>query len=335
MSRRISIGLLVGLSAVGLLGVVSLRAQYTRPTAAHPKPANVQLVSLAENPYWPPWCMPPQNGKNFTIDMIDNLPDLHGDIVNPQLVIYFAGNQFMVVPDLLKAFCAEHPEIKRIFAETLPPGIEADQIEKGALIIGNCRIAMGCPDVYTGGKGRIEELQKSKKWFSRIEHYARNRLAIMVPKGNPADIHSLKDLGSKTLLVSMPNPKWEGIGKRILEAYKKAGGNALVRTIMTDKVQEGTTFLTHIHHRQTPLRILLGMSQAGPVWYTEAKFQQTLGHPIQLVTIPDSENVTAVYTAAMFRKAPHRTAAKKFMDFLVSEKGQAVYKKYGFEPPPK
>ena len=151
-------------------------------------------TAFAETVY-PPWCEPPQNGKNFTIRQIDDVPDLHGDIVNPQLVIFFAGNQFMVAPDLVKAFQEIYPQYKRIYVETLPPGILADSIEKGALIIGNRRIAIQ-PDVFTAGKERIEKLQKEKGWFdeSSIVHYARNKLAIMVRKGNPGNVHSLEDL---------------------------------------------------------------------------------------------------------------------------------------------
>lgn len=289
-------------------------------------------TAFAETVY-PPWCEPPQDGKNFTIRQIDDVPDLHGDIVNPQLVIFFAGNQFMVAPDLVKAFQEIYPQYKRIYVETLPPGILADSIEKGALIIGNLRIAIQ-PDVFTAGKGRIEKLQKEKGWFdeSSIVHYARNKLAIMVRKGNPGNVHSLEDL--KWTRVSMPNPKWEGIGTRIVEAYKKAGGEGLVHDIMEKKVKAGTTFLTHIHHRQTPIRLMLDESDAGPVWYTEVKFQEKINNPIGMVEIPDKHNVIAVYTAAAMKNAPHKQAAKDFLTFLMSEKGQSIYKSYHFMPPP-
>ncbi len=288
------------------------------------------IMSFATNPDWPPWAQSSLSGKNFTIAMIDNLPDLHGDVIDPQLVVFFAGNQFMVVPDLIKAFQEEHPDIQRIYVETLPPGILVDQMEQGALVIGNLRIAISEPDVFTAGHGRISRLQQEKGWFDEIRQYANNRLAIMVPKGNPANIHSLRDLGAEGVRVSMPNPKWEGIGGRIVEAYHKAGGKDLADRIMDTKVATGTTFLTHIHHRQTPLRILTGLSDAGPVWYTEAHFQVMLGKPIETVTIPDKDNVIATYTAATMKKAPHPKAAKAFLDFLGSKKGFAVYEKYGF-----
>ena len=88
----------------------------------------------------PPWNKSPESAVNFTIPGINNVPDLYGDIVDPQLVVFFAGNQFMCIDDLLAGFRKKHPEIERIFAETLPPGILAKQIEGGSITIGNLRI---------------------------------------------------------------------------------------------------------------------------------------------------------------------------------------------------
>lgn len=36
----------------------------------------------------PPWNTPPEAGVNFTVKGIDNVPDIFGDINDPQLVIY-------------------------------------------------------------------------------------------------------------------------------------------------------------------------------------------------------------------------------------------------------
>ncbi|MEJ2574745.1 MAG: substrate-binding domain-containing protein [Gammaproteobacteria bacterium] len=291
-------------------------------------------AAIASN-YLPPWNPPPQNGKYFTIPEVDVVADLHGDAVNPQLVVFFAGNQFMVVHDLVKAFQKTHPEYQRIYVETLPPGILAQQIEQGALVMGNLRIALK-PDIYTAGAKRIAGLQRQHHWFADSEKYARNRLALMVYQGNPKHVEGLKDLGRTDVRVSMPNPKWEGIARAIQTTYRKAGGEALDRQIMEVKVKAGTTHLTQIHHRQTPLRILRRQSDVGPVWYTEAYFQQHILHnPVELVTIPANQNVSVTYAAARMKTAPHTKAAGDFMKFLLSPAGQAVYRHYGFMSPGK
>jgi hypothetical protein len=46
------------------------------------------------------------------------------------LVMYLAGNQFMVMQELITDFQAKHPEIETVYVETIPPG----QILKGQLL---------------------------------------------------------------------------------------------------------------------------------------------------------------------------------------------------------
>ena len=288
------------------------------------------LLAADQPNYLPPWNPPPANGKHFTIPEIDIVADLHGDVVDPQLAVFFAGNQFMVVHELIAAFQKQYPQYQRIFVETLPPGILADQIREGALVMGNLRVVLK-PDVYTAGQNRIMELQKSDRWFSTTENYARNRLALMVYRGNPKHISGLQDLGRSDVHVSMPNPQWEGIARVIETLYRKAGGEPLVNKIMVVKVKDGSTYLTQIHHRQTPLRILRRESDVGPVWYSEAYFQEHILHnPISIVEIPNQDNMEVTYTAGLMKAAPHPQAAREFMQFLTSPVAQTIYRHYGF-----
>jgi molybdate transport system substrate-binding protein len=280
---------------------------------------------------YPPWQERPGDEYQFTVPEADNVPDLQGDIVDPQLVIFFHGNQFMVTHDLIESFQRIYSRYQRIYWETLPPGVLVRQIEKGTLRIGNLRIAHR-PDIFTAGAARIGQLQKERSWFDRVEPYARNRLGIMVRAGNPCRITGLADLGRPGVRVSMPDPRSEGIGRLMLEAFRQAGGQALVDAVMEEKVEKGETFLTEIHHRQTPLRIMQGLSDGGPVWITEVLFQQQIGNPLALVEIPPAYNHIAVYTAARLKNSPHPEAAGTFLDFLTGPEGQEVYLKYGFLP---
>lgn len=282
----------------------------------------------------PPWSPPLVSGINATVPGVDNVPDLHGDINRPQLVVFFAGNQYMLVNQLLQKFQKQHPEYQRVFAETLPPGLLARQIEVGELVIGNMRVTLK-PDVFTAGHGRVVTLQKHRDWFSSMENYARNRLAIMTYLGNPDHIRDWRDLARPGLRICMPNPKFEGIAEHaIIPALRETGGEQLVHAVYGSKVKDGTTYLTHIHHRQTPMRIMAKECVAGAVWYTEAYFHAKIArHPISMVQIPKSQNKIVTYTAAVMRKAPHPKAAEAFMKFLRGPTGQALYRRYGFMPP--
>jgi len=280
----------------------------------------------------PPWLEPPGPGKQFTVPEVDNVPDLHGDVNDPQLVIFFSGNQFMVTHDLVDAFRSRYPEYKRIYFQTIPPGIALEQIEQGALIMGNLRITLR-PDVVTAGRERIDQLQNEKNWFRKTVDYARNRLAIMVADDNPENVRGWSDLARKDVTVAMPNPEWEAITQKIEEAMRSAGGDDLVRQVMEKKKAAGTTLLTSIHHRQTPLWIMNKKADAGPVWITEVLFQKRIGHPIGLVGVPEEHNVVSTYTAASMHQAPHPEAAERFLDFISSETAQQIYREYGFLPP--
>lgn len=280
-----------------------------------------------EHRFDPPWNTPPESAVNFTIPGIDNIPDLYGDIVDPQLTIFFAGNQFMVVDDLIKAFKKDYPQYTRVFVETLPPGILADQIKGGSITIGNMRITHK-PDIYTATKSIIKDM---KEYLDETQIYAYNNLSLMVPQGNPAKIKSLNDLGKDKVKISMPNPKWEGIGEQIQASYTKAGGEALRKKIMETKVQDGSTYLTKIHHRESPMRILYGDADVAPVWASEVVFQKMKGHPVDEIALPDNLNTTATYIAGTLKNAPHPEAAKDFFNFMKTDTAKNIYKKYGFK----
>ncbi|MBE0430097.1 MAG: substrate-binding domain-containing protein, partial [Thermoleophilia bacterium] len=115
------------------------------------------------------------------------------------VTLFMAGNQFMVMEELLAAFRREHPEIKRIFYETLPPGLELKQILAGGMVFRD-RVIELIPDVYSAvSKNAMEQLAAAGLIDSEggpgYRKYLHNRLALMVPRGNPAGISSVADLG--------------------------------------------------------------------------------------------------------------------------------------------
>lgn len=287
----------------------------------------ISVANAQDHRFDPPWNTPPEAAVNFTIPGIDNIPDLYGEIENPQLVIFFAGNQFMVIDDLIKGFKKLHPEYERIFVETLPPGILAKQIQGGSLTIGNLKITH-TPDIYTAGQRRITEMTD---YFDQTIEYAQNKLILMVPKENPKQIKSLEDLQRPEVRIAMPNPTWEGVGEQIKTAYKKAGGQKLVDAVMETKTNDGSTYLTKIHHRESPLRILNGLADVAPVWYSEVAFQKMIKHPVEGIEIPVEHNITAKYMAGKLKKSKNKEAAAHFMSYLQSDKAKAIYKKYGFD----
>jgi molybdate transport system substrate-binding protein len=130
----------------------------------------------------------------------------------------------------------------------------------------------------------------------------------------------------------MPNPEFEGIVSQIEASLKKAGGQALADAVYKTKVADGSTILTHIHHRQTPLFLMQERAEAGVTWQSEAMFQEQAGHPITRVDIPLSQNTTAIYAGAVVKGAAHKEAAKLWLSFIHSPEALSIFERYGFKP---
>lgn len=287
---------------------------------------------------FPPWQHGLNNdalhrGLEFTVPEVDVLADFHGDITDPKLVLYVGGNYFFAMAHLVKAFEDSHPDYKgRIYWETIPPGLLEKQMDAGGTVTSGNMTWTVKPDAYFAGLARVKAMIAKGKLVGPALPYVTNTLTIMVPKGNPAHITGLKDLGKPDIKVVMPNPAFEGIARQIEKSLVKAGGKALLKTVYTDKVKSGGTILTHVHHRQTPLFLMQGLVDAGVTWQSEAMFQEQAHHPIAHVDIPASENTTAVYAGAVVKGAAHPEAAKAWLAFIRSPQSLAIFERYGFKP---
>jgi ABC-type molybdate transport system substrate-binding protein len=275
--------------------------------------------------------------KDLPIIPSDRADDLHNleSADTADLVLFMAGNQFMAMDELIAEFQQEYPDVKNIFYETLPPGLELKQILSGGAVYKN-DILNVYPDIYTSVNQKgMEVLENSGHILNSKYHlYLHNRLTLMVPKGNPAVVRSVSDLGRDDVRVSQPDPANEDIAFHIMDMYRQTGGDKLVRRIMEEKRAEGTTIYTIVHHRETPLRISKKTVDVGPVWATEVMHAQKSGLAFEVVepgeVLDQREHIN--YYICKLLNAPHPQNAQKFINFILSSLGQQIYQKYGFVP---
>jgi ABC-type molybdate transport system substrate-binding protein len=248
-------------------------------------------------------------------------------------VLYVGGNYFFAMAPLVQAFETHYPQYKgHVYWETIPPGLLVRQMENGDTVtVGNMTWTVPA-DVYLAGLKAVQKQIDAGRLQAPAVPYVTNTLTIMVPADNPAHITRLADLGRPEVRLAMPNPKFEGIARQIKTSLEHAGGDTLLNDVYGTKVADGSTVLTHIHHRQTPLWIMQGKAQAGVTWQSEAMFEEQAGHPISHVDIPAADNTTAIYAGAMTTHAPHAEAAQRWLDFIRSPAGLAIFERYGFKP---
>jgi ABC-type molybdate transport system substrate-binding protein len=267
----------------------------------------------------------------------DRGDDLHHlDVAeDAHLVLFVAGNQFMVMEELLEAFQKNHPEVEKIFYETLPPGLELKQILAGGAVFQD-RVIRTRPDVYASV---TKEAMSSLAEAGLIAEgnaflYLHNRIVLMVPEDNPHKIVSVTDLGREEIRISQPNPEYEDIAYYIMDMYRDAGGEALVHRIMEEKRAEGTSILTVVHHRETPLRMLKGTVDVGPVWATEVTHARRRGLAVEAIEPGDplDQRNKINYYMCRLDHAANKENAKKFLEFIRSGEAQSIYESYGFVP---
>ncbi|WP_353572423.1 substrate-binding domain-containing protein [Candidatus Albibeggiatoa sp. nov. BB20] len=257
------------------------------------------------------------------------------DSYNSDLVMYLAGNQFMVVETLIKDFQSKHPEIKSVYVETIPPGqILKQQILKQGEIDGQ-KTAQN-PDLYASvNLGHLKKLQAKELMDSYIV-YTHNKLELMVAKGNPKNIQGVEDLGREDLVQSHPNPLTEGIfkfyGSAMLKdvgLYEKITANAECKGCWAI---EGKTWFTSRHHRETPQRIEDGQADVGIVWATEVAHANAENRNTEGVVIPPPLNKQdkVGYAIGVLKTAKNPDNAHVFLDYLKTDAAQDIYVSFGF-----
>jgi ABC-type molybdate transport system substrate-binding protein len=258
-----------------------------------------------------------------------------GDSYTADLVMYLAGNQFMVMQELITDFQKKNPDIETVYVETIPPGqILKNQLLKQGEIEGE-KTAMN-PDIFASVN--IGHLRKLKEKGLMDEHaiYIHNKLELMVAEGNPKNIKGPEDLGRDDLVQSHPNPLTEGIFKfygsemlKDLGLHEKVTGGQECRSCWA---VEGKTWFTSRHHRETPDLIEKGEADVGIVWTTEVVHAKAEGRPIDGVTIPAPLNKQdkVNYAIGVMKNGRNQDNAARYLAYLATDDAQSIYEKYGF-----
>lgn len=258
-----------------------------------------------------------------------------GDSYTAELVMYLAGNQFMVMKELIQDFQGRNPDIKSIYVETIPPG----QILKGQILkqgkINGQNTARN-PDLFASVNYGHMKVLKKKKMMDTAIIYIHNKLELMVAKGNPKGIKGPEDLGRDDLVQSHPNPLTEGIFKfygsemlTMLGLHQKVTGGAKCKSCWA---VPGKTWFTSRHHRETPQRIENKQADVGIVWTTEVVHAKKGNRGVEGVAIRAPYNLShkVGYALGILKTGRNQENAQRFLAYLATDNAQSIYQKYGF-----
>lgn len=157
--------------------------------------------------------------------------------------------------------------------------------------------------------------------------FTANRLVIVAPADNPADITSLDDLAGEDIrlvLASEDVPagnyarqalcSWSGSGMA-----QKGAREAVAANVVSEEEDV----------RNVLAKVQLGEADAGIIYASDAVASELAGTPLTVVEFPDGVPVSASYPIAA-TAAGNQDLANAFIGAVLSPEGQALLASYGF-----
>jgi molybdate transport system substrate-binding protein len=180
------------------------------------------------------------------------------------------------------------------------------------------QILEGAPaDVFASANtSNMDQLVEAGEVEGEAEIFVLNLLQIAVPAGNPAGVTGLDDFANEDLLIGLCAEEVP-CGSFGREALEQAGVTPAIDTNEPDV-------------RALLTKVGVGELDAGIVYLTDVL--STAG-AVEGVEIPDEFNVVAAYPIAALVNAPNSEAAVAFVEFVLSDQGQAILVGFGFSSP--
>lgn len=212
---------------------------------------------------------------------------------------------------LNKAF----PEIADTVLKESDPNIKVTFNFQGSSTLVD-QMKEGAPaDVFASADQKNMTKASDAKLVDTPKPFASNVLTLIVPKGNPAKITGLdSSLDGKKLVVCAQGVPCGNATKQLAEKL----GVTLNPVSEEQKVTD------------VRAKVESGEADAGLVYATDAK---AAGDKVETIEVARANEVVNSYPIALTVSTKNKEAAQKFIDAVLSDKGQAVLKKYGFSAP--
>ena len=185
------------------------------------------------------------------------------------------------------------------------------------------QITLGAPaDVFASANTTIPAQLFAKGLVQKPVVFTRNRLVVVVPTSNPANIHSVYDLqrsGVKLVIAASGVP----VGSYTLQVLKQMGLTSSVLANVVSRESDVRSVLS---------KVALGEADAGFVYSTDAK---TVPGKVTVVKVPAWAQPKVTYSMAVVSASANKTAARQFVNEVLSKAGQKQMLNYGFLPIPK
>jgi len=188
------------------------------------------------------------------------------------------------------------------------------------------QVQQGAPaDVFASASEKNMDAAVGEKLVGEVSVFAMNRPVVIVPAKNPAEIGQFEDLAGVDAQIVLAE---EGVpiadyAMEVLANAEAEYGGGFEKGVM-DKVVS-----REANVRATANRVALGEADATFVYASDVT--PDLRDKVEVVEIPDEVNVVATYPIATVRDSNNPELARAWVDLVLSDEGQGVLEKKGFE----
>jgi molybdate transport system substrate-binding protein len=226
---------------------------------------------------------------------------------------------------LIYVGAASKPPTEEIVAQfENETGIKTEVIFGGSGYIMSQMKLSGKGDIYFPGSSDYMEIAKRENLvYPETEQQVVYLVsAINVQKGNPKNIQSLKDLCNSKLKIAIANPEGVCVGAYAVEIIEQNFSEA-------DKKQFRKNITNYTEScDKTAAAIALKSVDAVIGW---SVFEHWNPEMIESIPLKENEIVRIGYIPiAIATYTQNKELAQQFIDYVMSEKGKTVFKKYHY-----
>ncbi len=234
-----------------------------------------------------------------------------------QITVFAAASLTDALAEIADEIETRHPNVSVSF-ETAGSQTLVTQISEGA----------EADVLATASLATMEDAQKAGLIDGNPTLFASNRLVIVTPPDNPAEIDGIEGIAGDNvrLVIAGEDVPAGRYARQAICAW--AGDDIDVLAAIGDNVVS-----EEIDVRSTLAKVQLGEADAGIVYASDAATTGLAGGEIHIVEFPSGVPTTATYPIAPISDG-NTEAAQAFIGFMLSDEGQQILADYGFTQVP-
>jgi molybdate transport system substrate-binding protein len=232
-----------------------------------------------------------------------------------ELTIFAASSLTDAFEEIGRAFEAANPVTKVAFSFGASSQLRT-QLEQGAVA-----------DLFASADQVQMDRARGANLLVGVDRvFARNRLVVILPKDNSAQVSKLEDLARPGLKLVTAAPDVP-IGAYTQEMLDRMTADPALGPDFKARFNDNVVS-REPNVRQVVTKVSLGEADAAVVYSSDVT--PDAARTVARLEIPDRFNTLANYPIAVLREAPHAVAAERFVGFLLGPDGQAILSKWGF-----